>query len=136
VDIVADTAPLTQYKLVVAPALNVLTPQAAKNLEAYVRAGGHLVLGQRSAMKDEDNSLFPERQPGPLAALLGARVEQFYALIKTVPVNGVWGDAQDTVWAEQLGVTDPATQVLMRYGVSNGWLELLHILVRHSTRLP
>jgi beta-galactosidase len=123
VDIVADTAPLTQYKLVVAPALNVLTPQAAKNLEAYVRAGGHLVLGQRSAMKDEDNSLFPERQPGPLAALLGARVEQFYALIKTVPVNGVWGDAQDTVWAEQLGVTDPATQVLMRYGVSNGWLD-------------
>ncbi|HEY8997914.1 MAG TPA: beta-galactosidase, partial [Edaphobacter sp.] len=47
VDIVADTAPLAGYKLVVAPALNVLTPEAAKNLEAYVRGGGHLVLGQR-----------------------------------------------------------------------------------------
>jgi beta-galactosidase len=123
VDVVADTAPLAQYKLVVAPALNVLTPQAAKNLEAYVQGGGHLVLGQRSAMKDEDNSLFPERQPGPLAAILGAKVEQFYALEKTVPVSGVWGDAQNTVWAEQLGVTDKATQVLMRYGVSNGWLD-------------
>jgi beta-galactosidase len=123
VDVVADTAPLTQYKLVVAPALNVLTSEAAKNLEAYVRAGGNLVLGQRSAMKDEDNSLFPERQPGPLAALLGARVEQFYALDQTVPVSGVWGDAQDTTWAEQLGVTDQATQVLMRYGTSNGWLD-------------
>jgi beta-galactosidase len=123
VDVVSDTATLTQYKLVVAPALNVLTPQAAKNLEAYVQGGGHLVLGQRSAMKDEDNSLFPERQPGPLATMLGARVEQFYALDKTVPLSGVWGDAQNTVWAEQLGVTDKATQVLMRYGVSNGWLD-------------
>ena len=91
VDVVADTAPLAQYKLVVAPALNVLTPEAAKNLEAFVRAGGNLVLGQRSAMKDEDNSLFPERQPGPLAATLGARVEQFYALDQPVPVSGVWG---------------------------------------------
>jgi beta-galactosidase len=123
VDVVADTAPLTQYKLVVAPALNVLTPEAARNLDAYVRTGGNLVLGQRSAMKDEDNSLFPERQPGPLATMLGARVEQFYALDQTVPVSGVWGDTQDTTWAEQLGVTDQATQVLMRYGTSNGWLD-------------
>jgi beta-galactosidase len=123
VDFVTDAATLTQYKLVVAPALNVLTPEAAKNLEAYVRTGGNLVLGQRSAMKDEDNSLFPERQPGPLAAMLGARVEQFYALDQTVPVSGVWGDAQDTTWAEQLGVMDQATQVLLRYGKSNGWLD-------------
>jgi beta-galactosidase len=123
VDIVADTAPLAQYKLVVAPALNVLTPEAAKNLEAYVRGGGHLVLGQRSAMKDEDNGLFPQRQPGPLAALLGARVEQFYALDSNVPVTGRWGTAQDTVWAEQIDITDKATQVLMRYGTSNGWLD-------------
>ncbi|MBB5327974.1 beta-galactosidase [Tunturiibacter gelidoferens] len=123
VDVVADTAPLTQYKLVVAPALNVLTPEAARNLEAYVRTGGNLVLGQRSAMKDEDNSLFPERQPGPLAAMLGARVEQFYALDQPVPVSGMWGDAQDTTWAEQLDITDQATQVLMSYGTSNGWLD-------------
>ncbi len=67
VDIVADTASLARYKLVVVPALNVLTPEAA----------GHLVLGQRSAMKEEDYSLWPQRQPRPFTALLGARVEQF-----------------------------------------------------------
>ncbi len=85
VDVIPDTVPLDNYKLVVAPALNVLTPEAAKNLEAYVRNGGHLVLGPRSAMKDEDNSLWPQRQPGPLAELLGAKVAQFYALDTTVP---------------------------------------------------
>ncbi len=123
VDIVQDIAPLSRYKLVVAPALNVLTPAAAANLEAYVRGGGHLVLTQRSAMKDEDNTLFPQRQPGPLLPLLGARVEQWYALEKPVPVEGTWGTGEDTVWAEQLHVTAPDAQVLLRYGTSNGWLD-------------
>ncbi len=123
VDIVSDTAPLDRYKLVVAPALNLVTPEAAKHLEAYVRGGGHLVLGQRSAMKDEDNSLWPERQPGPLADLLGARVEQFYALIQPVPVEGQWGTGESPLWAEQIGVKNPETTVLMRYGKSNGWLD-------------
>jgi beta-galactosidase len=123
VDVVADTAPLGNYKLVVAPALNVLTPAAAANLEAYVRGGGHLVLGQRSGMKDEDNSLYTQRQPGPLADLLGARVEQWYALDTTVPLEGVWGSGQNTIWAEQIGIKSPETQVLMRYGKSNGWLD-------------
>ena len=55
--------------------------------------GGHLVLGQRSAMKDDDNALWPQRQPGPLVDLLGGRVEQYYALVDTVPVEGKWGPA-------------------------------------------
>ncbi len=123
VDIVSDTSPLGPYKLVIAPALNVLTPEAIQNLEAYVKGGGHLVLGQRSAMKDADNSLFTERQPGPLAEMLGAKVEQFYALDSTVPISGTWGNGTDTVWAEQMTVTAPDTSVLMHYGKSNGWLD-------------
>ncbi len=123
VDIVADTAPLARYKLVVAPALNVLTPAALENLKAYVRGGGHLVLGPRSAMKDGDNTLFTERQPGPLEELLGAHVQQYYALAKPIAVDGSWGNAEDGMWAEQLDVTSPETKVLMRYGVSNGWLD-------------
>jgi beta-galactosidase len=123
VDIVLPTASLSQYKLVVAPGLNVLTDAAAKNLIAYVQDGGHLVLGQRSAMKDDDNSLQPERQPGPLAALLGGRVEQYYALLQPVPVQGNWGKGESQLWAELLGAKDSGTEVLMRYGKSNGWLD-------------
>lgn len=123
IDVVSDTALLGQYKLVVAPALNVLTPRATANLIAYAQSGGHLVLGQRSAMKNEDNSLYPERQPGPLAEILGAHVEQWYALTGTIPVSGDWGAAQDSIWAEQLGVKAPDVKVLMRYGKSNGWLD-------------
>ena len=74
-------------------------------------------------MKDQDNSLYPERQPGPLAELFGARVEQWYALNEPVPVSGQWCTAQDVIWAEQLGITAPDVKVLMRYGKSNGWLD-------------
>jgi beta-galactosidase len=74
-------------------------------------------------MKDQDNSLWPQRQPVPLADLLGARVEQYYALNKPVPLAGQWGSAKASVWADQHGITSPDTQVLMRYGPSNGWLD-------------
>ena len=131
VDVVADTAPLSGYKLVVAPGLAVLTDAAAANLIAYVKQGGHLVLGQRSAMKDGDNSLQAKRAPGPLEELLGGRVEQFYAIQSAdqaqhgdiPPVTGKWGTTTSKIWAELLSTSAPDTEVLMRYGKSNGWLD-------------
>ena len=123
VDIVPPTASLVQYKLVVAPGLNVLTNEGSNNLMSYVKNGGHLVLGQRSAMKDVDNGLWPQRQPGPLADLLGGRVEQYYALVDAVPVEGKWGTGEGRLWAELLSTQAPDVEVLMRYGKSNGWLD-------------
>ena len=123
VDIISPSVPLTQYKLVVAPALNLLSDAQVRNLMDYVHGGGHLVLGQRSVMKNDDNGLQPERQPGPLGAMLGGRVEQFYALDQEVPVAGDWGSGSGKIWAEQLSVKDPQAHVLMRYGKSNGWLD-------------
>jgi beta-galactosidase len=127
VDIVQPIAPLDGYKLVVAPGLAVLTDEAAKNLIAYVQNGGHLVLGQRTGMKDGDNSLQPHRGPGPLTDILGGRVEQFYAIDDTpeatVPVEGKWGNTTSKIWAELLSTSAPDTEVLMRYGKSNGWLD-------------
>jgi len=124
VDIVNPSVDLSQYKLVIAPALNVLTDEQAKNLIDYVHSGGHLVLTQRSAMKTIDNALQPERQPGPLVPLLGGRVEQFYALDTTIPISGAWGSDPTKVWAELLSTSSPDTKVLMRYGKTPlGWLD-------------
>jgi beta-galactosidase len=123
VDVVSPSAPLERYRLVVAPALNVLTDPQAARLKAYVEAGGHLVLGPRSGMKDAFNALHVQRQPGPLVDLLGARVEQFYALDTPVPLSGAFGPGEAKVWAETLQVRSPDVRVLMRYGRSNGWLD-------------
>jgi beta-galactosidase len=123
IDIIAPTAPLSSYKLVVAPGLNVVSDAAANNLIAYVEQGGHLVFGQRSAMKNDDNGLQTERQPGPLAELLGGRVEQYYALVDPVPVAGQFGSGSGKLWAELLSAKASDVEVLERYGKSNGWLD-------------
>lgn len=122
VDIVVPTLPLHRYKLVVAPSLNVVSPQLAKILTDYVQAGGHLVLGPRTGMKNEFNALNVERQPGPLVSTLGARVEQFHALLEDVPVAGAWGDGRATIWAEIFSQLAAGTEVVMRYGPGNDWL--------------
>ncbi|MGD1029838.1 MAG: beta-galactosidase [Opitutaceae bacterium] len=123
VDIVDPRVRLEDYRLVAAPSLNVISKDVAARLEAYVRAGGHLVLGPRSGMKDAFNALNPERQPGPLAADLGGRVEQFYALLDDVPVSGEWGSGSATIWAEELSARAPDARVVLRYGAGNGWLD-------------
>ncbi len=124
VDIVNPSAPLTQYKLVVAPALNVLPDGVAQHLVEYVRGGGHLVLGARTGMKDQYNALQSARQPGRLLApLLGGDVVEFYALEKPVPVSGDVATGEAKTWAEMLETTNPATEVLLRFDKSNGWLD-------------
>ncbi|MGH9734500.1 MAG: beta-galactosidase [Candidatus Acidiferrales bacterium] len=132
VDVVNPYSNLEAYKLVVAPDLNVLPEDMAQHLLAYVRQGGNLVLGPRSGMKDQYNGLLTQRQPGYLANALGGRVEQYYALLKDVPLSGTWGDGTATIWAEQLGASSPETQVLMRYGASNGWLDGQPAVVTHT----
>ncbi len=123
IDIVSPYAPLDSYKLVVAPDLYLIPKDLAEHLEAYVKAGGHLVIGPRSGLKDEFNSLLPLRQPGYLADPLGAKVEQFYALENPIPVSGTLGIGEVSVWAEQLKATSADAEILLKYGPSNGWLD-------------
>jgi beta-galactosidase len=129
VDVIAPTAELDKYKLVVAPAINVLPQATAEHLIAYVKQGGHLVLGPRSGMKNEYDGLWPERQPGPLQELLGGRVEEFYALdqpVTTTPVVDGGAEGKGDVWAELLQPMNDATAVIAKYkpsAGSAGWLD-------------
>jgi beta-galactosidase len=122
VAIVPAEADLSRYPLVVAPNLNVLTEDQARALDRYVRGGGHLVLGPRSGMKDDANALWPQRQPGPLVDLLGARVEQFYALDQDIGIAGnVEGKA--SIWAEALTPIARDVRTLATYRDVGGWLD-------------
>jgi beta-galactosidase len=136
IDIIDPTAAsLSQYKLLIAPSLNMISQSLAEKLIAYVQQGGHLILGPRSGMKDEYNSLNPQRQPGPLTEALGGKVEQYYALNsgQMIPLlpnpNAVIGSHAEpasgaaNIWAEALSATAPDTHVDLRYGPGDGWLE-------------
>jgi len=42
---------------------------------------------------------------------------------KIVPVSGVWGNGEASIWAEQLKSQASGDEVLLKYGKSNGWLD-------------
>ncbi|MBV9949689.1 MAG: beta-galactosidase [Myxococcales bacterium] len=120
IDVVHPTRSLAGYRLVIAPHLHLCNEALAAKLERFVREGGHLVLGPRSGMKDEHSALLPSRQPGPLAAALGAHVEEYYALDAEVPLEP---GGRASIWAEWIEVDDPDVTVVLRYEPSNGWLD-------------
>ena len=121
VDVVAPNQDLSGYGLVMAPCLHLIDDDLAGRLSAYVERGGWLVLGPRSGMKTEDNALWPVRQPGPMASLLGAQVDGLYALDDERPLAGAW-PATGRIWAETIRPMAPDVEVLARYA-AGGWTE-------------
>jgi beta-galactosidase len=80
VDIVRPGSDLSGYKLVLAPALHVVTPEIAENLTRFVSNGGVLVSTPRTAVKDETNTVVNMPLPGLLAGLFGVTVEDYDSL--------------------------------------------------------
>jgi beta-galactosidase len=132
-DIISADDTLGGYKLVIAPAMLILTNQRVAHLNTFVEAGGHLVLTLRSGMKDKYNALLPSRQPGSLAELSGVEVEEYYALMSPVPVMGNEWKGTSMIWAERLGIRDKnRTQILATYGDCNGWLDGQPAITQHK----
>jgi len=131
-DVLSVDAPLDGYKLVIAPALLMLNEKRAAKLKAFVENGGHLVLTVRAGMKDDFNAMLPLRQPGILAGIAGVEVEEYYALLDPAPVIGEDLKGESRIWAERLNVKDESTQVIARYGKSNGWLDGQAAITSHE----
>ncbi len=122
-DVLSPDGPINGYKLIFAPTLLMLDDERVARLEAFVAAGGHLVLTPRTGMKDRYNALLPMRQPGPLTAMAGVEVEEYYALDVPMPVQGEGISGESRIWAERLKVLADDVTVLARYGEANGWLD-------------
>jgi beta-galactosidase len=108
VDLVAPTADLSRYKLVLAPTLHLATPELAAHLQAYGRNGGHLLVGVRSGFKTESNLVTADPLPGELAKLAGVTVTNWQSIPMTTgwqlesTIPGLTGPA--TYWVESLAV--------------------------------
>jgi len=79
-DCVDSEADFSSYRLVMAPILYLVKPGVAERLEAFVRAGGTLILTYGSGWVNSEDLIFEDGQPGPLRTLLGLRVEESDAL--------------------------------------------------------
>ena len=77
IDIVRPEADLTNYKLVVAPALHLVRPGVAENLQAFVDNGGTFLTTFFSGLVDASDRVLPGGYPAAFRQLLGLRVEEF-----------------------------------------------------------
>ncbi len=111
-DVARPGADLSGYRLVLAPALYLLSGEAAAALRRYVDGGGHLVVSYGCGLVDPAHQAWPGGAPGPLRDLLGVRVEEPFPLAEGTAVRLDTGE-QATSWTELL--RPGRAQVLARY---------------------
>ncbi|PWR06624.1 beta-galactosidase [Micromonospora acroterricola] len=78
-DVVAVTADLSGYDVVVAPALHMLKEDLPERLEAVAARGGSVLTTYLSGRVDENDQAFLMDVPGPLGQLMGIRVDEWDA---------------------------------------------------------
>lgn len=69
----------------VVPAYQMMSPELIAKLEAYARAGGHLVITTRSGLKDEKGHLPEAKIQQPIWDLIGAEIESYDHLPAHLP---------------------------------------------------
>ncbi|MFE1941999.1 beta-galactosidase [Streptomyces massasporeus] len=79
VDVVPQAADLTPYDVVLAPALHLVKGDLATRLEAMAARGGTVLATFLSGRVDEHDRAFLTDVPGPLAPLMGVRVDEWDA---------------------------------------------------------
>ena len=106
------------YRLVVAPLLNLTTPDMEQQLSDYVHGGGTLVLTYRSGTREWSNTMRDTAIPGPFAEMAGITVEEFDALSgsRTVGVAGEAGNGTARLWVDVVEPTSSDVDVLATYG--------------------
>ncbi len=109
-----------QHPVLVVPALYVVDDATIDWLSAYASAGGHLVLGPRTAYADHLARARREVAPARLVQAAGVQYDEFSNLLADVPVHAVPGSplqlpetATATRWVDGLRVLD--ADVLVQY---------------------
>lgn len=88
IDMVGLESDFSQYDLLLAPALYMVTKEVAEKINDYVAKGGTLVTSTMSGLVDEHDNIHLGGYPGPLKEVTGIWVEEFDAMPteKQVPV--------------------------------------------------
>ena len=79
-DIVSEKDPLTNYKVVIVPAMYILTEETTTNLENFAAAGGIVVFTPRTGVKDEFNTVVNMKLPGLVAQMCGIEIEEYISM--------------------------------------------------------
>ena len=105
VDIVDVDKDLTGYKLVLVPALYLVSDETAARVAAVAASGATVVVTYFSGIVDADDHIRLGGYPGAFRDLLGVRVEEFGPL-RPEAVVALDDDTQARLWTEDVQVDD------------------------------
>lgn len=107
-DVVSPGTDLSRYRLVVVPCLHLVSDRDAAAIDAYVAAGGHLIVTFYSGIVDQDDRVRLGGYPGAFRDLLGVCVDEFVPLRPGQDVS-LDNGARAGVWTERLRTTTAHT---------------------------
>ncbi len=102
--------------LVIAPALQMMTPDQIARLKTYLDTGGQLLLGPRTATMDRNGQLHEAPTAKPILDMIGGQIEAYDGLpderVGQIDLDGT--DHPWSVWGELL-YAEPDTRILAKY---------------------
>jgi beta-galactosidase len=131
-----DLETLQTYRLVVLPNQYLLRGDVAKVIEAYVAAGGTLVVAPFSGIADENDHIWLGGYPAPLRKVLGITIEEHEAMAGTNRIVtedeedfacSTWHDAITLLGAQQVArfahehYADMPSLTVNRFGEGNAY---------------
>ncbi|MBI9012273.1 MAG: beta-galactosidase [Clostridiales bacterium] len=120
IDFVSIGSDLSKYKVVLAPAFNVMNETIKRVFEEYVLNGGNLVISFLSGTRKKDNSVVTETFPGFFKEMAGIEVVDVDPLARETHVTGESIDGTASIWLDDIEVKE--AEILARYneGLMNG----------------
>ncbi len=117
VDVVHPMSDLSAYRVIIAPALMIASPELAAHLEGYLNRGAHLVLGPRTGFRTPTGAVPKGGAPGVLAKLAGVRVKNFDSLRPglTSKLEAFDQSFETHTWNESLEILTDDVRVLGKY---------------------
>jgi len=140
-DYVFADSDLSRYRVLYAPLCYLTTPALAQKIDAWVRAGGCLVLTYFSGIVDEHDHIHLGGYPAPFRSLLGLTVEEWavppasailpLAVTAEGRAAGLASAYSAQEWAEVVRIE--GAEVLATFG--NGYYAGLPAITRHRAGL-
>jgi len=108
VDFIRETVDFSAYKVMVAPAYQLLDKQLVDKWKTYIENGGNLVLTCRTGQKDRDGHFFEAKWAAYVSELIGADIPMF----DQMPVDQfakVSFDGKTYEWNNWADILEPTT---------------------------
>ena len=80
VAIISEKEILNNFKVVIVPAMYILTDETAMNLESFAANGGIVIFTPRTGVKDNSNNVVNTKLPGLVAEMCGIEIEEYISM--------------------------------------------------------